>query len=179
MKVKKELAKICSKGHLWSETAVYFPSNPRERVCSACRREYYKKWAKEHPGRNTKYNKDWIKKNPEKHKESVHKHYIKNREKFLRKDREYYQRTKEYKKWEDVKRIYGITKEQFDLMFKDQNGLCAICSCDISKQWILNIDHCHKTGKVRGLLCNRCNVGLGSFKDSVDLLKIAMAYLEV
>lgn len=55
-----------------------------------------------------------------------------------------------------------------------QKGLCAICQRPMTK---INIDHCHKTNKLRGLLCTACNVGLGNFQDSIPTLKKAIEYL--
>lgn len=69
---------------------------------------------------------------------------------------------------------YNLTPEQLEEMTKDQNGKCLICT-RISK---LHVDHCHKSNKVRGLLCFTCNVGLGNFKDSPIFLKSAMLYLK-
>lgn len=72
-------------------------------------------------------------------------------------------------------RQYGITKEQFEQMLLDQDGKCKICSDDITKKSA--IDHCHTTLKVRGLLCGRCNAGLGFFRDNTDYLRGAIEYL--
>lgn len=68
---------------------------------------------------------------------------------------------------------YGLSKEEFLKMKKKQNGICAICPEKLEV-----IDHCHKTGRVRGLLCRKCNFGLGNFRDSGKLLEMAKAYLE-
>ena len=79
------------------------------------------------------------------------------------------------------KRRYGITIEQFDAMVVSQNGLCAICQepfPPIRKKMAIHVDHCHDTNHVRGLLCARCNVGLGLFGDSIDRLVDASAYLK-
>lgn len=79
-----------------------------------------------------------------------------------------------------IKHLYGITKEDYEKLLKDQNNKCKIClgkETHKSKKKF-NIDHCHKTGKVRGLLCNRCNVGLGRFRDNINILKNAIEYLE-
>lgn len=73
-----------------------------------------------------------------------------------------------------VKRHYGITLEQNDALFAKFGGLCWSCL----KQSARFIDHCHKTGKIRGALCHGCNVGIGNFKDSPALLKRAIRYLE-
>jgi hypothetical protein len=64
-------------------------------------------------------------------------------------------------------------------MLKDQNGTCKICKTNTSgtKRGNFAVDHCHKTGKIRGLLCSNCNVGLGYFDDSVELMEEAKQYL--
>lgn len=68
---------------------------------------------------------------------------------------------------------YGITKEEFDEMY---DGYCHICCVPIERD--CHIDHCHATGRVRGLLCNTCNKGLGLFRDSKNILREAIKYLE-
>jgi len=79
-----------------------------------------------------------------------------------------------------IKRKYSITKEQVDQMKLKQNNCCAICkNKETSKKAInLSIDHDHSSGKVRGLLCNNCNNGLGRFKDDCNLLQAAIDYLK-
>lgn len=79
---------------------------------------------------------------------------------------------------------YGITIEKFNDMVKDQNNLCKIClkpetAFNVSgKKRRLAIDHCHKTGKVRGLLCGKCNNGIGNLKDSIEILERTIMYLK-
>jgi hypothetical protein len=74
---------------------------------------------------------------------------------------------------------YGLTEEGFDELLKSQNGVCAICGKSRSEiKSNLVVDHDHKTGKVRGLLCVQCNTSLGNLKDNTDLLKKAAEYLE-
>lgn len=80
---------------------------------------------------------------------------------------------------------YGVSPERLAEMVKAQDGKCAICgkaeqSCDgaSGKLRDLSIDHDHETGDARGLLCNRCNRGLGYFMDSAELLRAAIAYLD-
>ena len=68
---------------------------------------------------------------------------------------------------------YNITLDERNKLSKKQNGKCVICGSDEP----LVIDHDHETGKIRGLLCNLCNVGLGSFKDNIDSLNNAIRYL--
>lgn len=78
-----------------------------------------------------------------------------------------------------LKQTYGITIEDWEGMFSSQEGRCAICGkhqSEVGK--VFSVDHDHETGKVRGLLCHLCNMGLGSFQDDAELLENAMAYLD-
>ena len=76
-------------------------------------------------------------------------------------------------------RKYGLSKKKFDEMLKAQNGSCAICGrIPNGRERALAIDHDHDTGQVRGLLCGKCNLGLGYFQDDVSLLKKAHTYLK-
>ncbi len=73
---------------------------------------------------------------------------------------------------------YGLTLEQYNEMLTSQNGVCKICAGPDNGPWgTLAVDHCHITGKVRGLLCAKCNKGLGQFKDDTELLDKAKSYL--
>ena len=75
-------------------------------------------------------------------------------------------------------RRYGISIDEYAELYRKQNGVCAICkSKETGHKKRLSVDHCHETGEIRGLLCNSCNVGLGRFKDSIDLLTKAIEYL--
>lgn len=81
---------------------------------------------------------------------------------------------------------YGISQKDYDRMFVEQDGKCAICGTEnfqghlYSKRKVdyFSIDHDHETGKVRGLLCLSCNIALGNFRDSIELLKKSISYLE-
>jgi hypothetical protein len=85
-----------------------------------------------------------------------------------------------------LKRVYGITVDDYYKMLANQNGGCAICGSKVAsarrRKYVATemffVDHCHSTGKVRGLLCGTCNRGLGYFKDSPELLSNAIAYLK-
>lgn len=76
-----------------------------------------------------------------------------------------------------LKRHYNITIEEYDDMVLHHNNECAICGKSSDKK--LHIDHCHDTGVIRGLLCGRCNTGLGLFKDNKENLTNAIKYLEL
>ncbi len=72
---------------------------------------------------------------------------------------------------------YGITIEQYNQMLITQDNKCAICYRDQTQfNTVLCVDHCHKTGKVRGLLCNHCNLGFGLFEEHAERLVSASAY---
>jgi hypothetical protein len=82
------------------------------------------------------------------------------------------------KNWK-LKDKYGISLLDRENILVQQNGCCAICKireANLTKS--LAVDHCHKTLKVRGLLCDKCNVGIGYFNDNVELLEKAKLYLE-
>lgn len=75
---------------------------------------------------------------------------------------------------------YGITTDEYDRLLDEQGGVCAICRLDSSSSLrgkLMAVDHCHDTGKVRGLLCSPCNTGIGHLKDDPDRLMAAAAYL--
>lgn len=97
----------------------------------------------------------------------------------LSKERSKYKEAK--REWDYLNK-YGITIKEYNTMLKNQNGCCQICGsstpCKSRKDENLYVDHCHETGKVRGLLCNSCNRGLGYFKDNSNLLEKAKEYLD-
>lgn len=74
---------------------------------------------------------------------------------------------------------YGLTLEEWERMFLNQGSRCAICKAvkpGTSRGWAT--DHCHSGGQVRGILCLKCNTGLGHFQDNIEFLRAAIAYLE-
>lgn len=75
----------------------------------------------------------------------------------------------------ELKRKYGITVSDYEGMYAKQEGRCAICK---KAEEILAIDHCHDSGRVRGLLCKACNRGIGMLQDSPELLESAVRYLK-
>ncbi|MEU2335640.1 endonuclease VII domain-containing protein [Streptomyces sp. NPDC013172] len=72
------------------------------------------------------------------------------------------------------KRTYGLTKVERDALIASQHGVCCICLSAPAA----HVDHCHETGRVRGVLCFSCNAALGQFKDQPDVMRRAAAYVE-
>ena len=86
---------------------------------------------------------------------------------------------KEINRANSYKFKYGITLKQYDEMLEQQNGVCKICGSKDSKRGDhrLMVDHDHKTGEVRGLLCNPCNAAIGLLGDNISTLQNAINYL--
>ncbi|KKL16712.1 hypothetical protein LCGC14_2492820 [marine sediment metagenome] len=76
----------------------------------------------------------------------------------------------------DLKRLYGISLDEYNAMLEAQDGRCVICRRLPGKKR-LSVDHNHETGLVRGLLCNRCNLGLGTLGDDHETLTAAEIYM--
>ncbi len=116
-----------------------------------------------------KLRKEYLSKNP---------HIREGRNKRIRerwKNREYQERVRGYY----YKHRYGITIETYEEMLKNQNGACAICGKNHKHktQKYLHVDHNHKTGQVRGLLCGKCNHAIGLVNDDVNVLSKIIEYL--
>lgn len=79
-------------------------------------------------------------------------------------------------------RRYKITQQDYEKMYKDQDGRCKICKLPApmhsNDRTRLYVDHCHTTKKVRGLLCKNCNSGIGQFKESIESMLKAIEYLK-
>lgn len=112
-------------------------------------KENSKSWHKRNLERSRKYKADWARKN----------------------------REKKGRAWE-LKSDFGITLDDYNKLFIKQNGNCAICGINQSQlKSKLAVDHCHKTGRIRGLLCFNCNTNLGKWNDDIVILKRALNYL--
>lgn len=85
------------------------------------------------------------------------------------------EKSKKYRRRHHLKSKYGLTEKSLSILKKSQDFKCAICLCDFDKEPC--VDHDHKTGVVRGLLCSDCNLGLGMFKDDPKSLVRASKYL--
>ncbi len=99
--------------------------------------------------------------------------------------REWTARNKMKARGYNLKRFWGITLDEYLQMLESQGGICAICrNPETTKTkatgttWTLAVDHSHLTGKIRGLLCSRCNQGIGNFRENPEFLLSAVDYLK-
>lgn len=96
------------------------------------------------------------------------------------------QRGRDNRRKNHLKRDYGLSLEDYDILFEFQGGGCGICGAPTNERYrkdgerfrSMCVDHDHETGQRRGLLCNRCNRALGLFGDDATVLRKAIAYLE-
>ena len=109
-------------------------------------------------------------------KKQKHNWYMENKEQELARKKLWYQKNKEKMRVDRNIKLYGVDKDRETFIIESQNYEC-ICGRKLNEVWT-HIDHCHKTGKVRGILCSECNTGLGKFKDSIELLQKAIEYLK-
>jgi len=128
-------------------------ANPDKRRASIAR------WQKANPDKVRAADVRWQKANPDKRRATVARWKKANPEK-----------AKKYQ----IQYDYGLTDEQHNRLLLQQNNKCAICK----KETVLQVDHCHESKKVRGLLCQSCNLGLGHFKDNIDNLMLSVEYLK-
>lgn len=120
------------------------------------------------PEKVNKKTRLWRQKNPEAVKNQRKRSNSAKREKYKKSDKRSY-------KHRIIKRLYGIGIEEYEIMLHEQNSACKICGK--TQKQNLAIDHCHKTKTVRGLLCSKCNLGLGHFNDDIKRLQNAIDYI--
>ena len=87
------------------------------------------------------------------------------------------ERNKYLRRWNQIKKKYGLSKEGFFEILSAQDHACPICKSEVSEAKS-HVDHCHSTGKVRGILCSRCNQAIGLFKEDIGAMVMAIRYLE-
>lgn len=159
------MPKQCSKCKKTKKDSLFYKRSGSESLHSACR-DCEKKMAK-----------DWYQRNPDYAKEKAKAWREDNPQKVARYRKE--NRLKSY--MGEIKRKYGVSKDVFDAMLQSQSGKCLICNSDFlwsKRSNTPHVDHCHISGKVRGLLCRRCNSSLGYFNDNPALFESAANYLK-
>lgn len=145
-------------------------------------RAYNKKYAEGHKDKLRQYHKEYWSK--EENKEKRRQYYQDNKEHFKKRDRIHYYKTRDRHRELYMATRYKISVEEYRDLFKRYDNKCAICRKPekaIDKRlnvprW-LAVDHDHKTGKVRGLLCQNCNNALGHIHEDISLLDKIREYL--
>lgn len=138
------------------------------------------------PSKSIEYQREWRKNNSERLKKVKKAWHLKNKTSSNKREMVYYY----VKKKQDPERLklskrksrllyrYGLTLEEYDKMAQQQHNRCGICKqIKPNKNKLLVVDHNHKTGKVRGLLCIQCNSALGYLKENVAIAQVAFLYL--
>jgi len=130
---------------------------------------------------STNYQKQYYLLNKEKSASRKKVSRERNKEHYTEYQRSYRATHKGQTKNYNLQHDYGISVEDYDVLLKTQFGKCAICGAVESthRYKSLNVDHDHNSNKVRGLLCHKCNIRLGSFENNLDWLRAALDYLGV
>lgn len=116
--------------------------------CIECSYKRHDKWRRANKDQAAENGRRWRKNNPERFKDHM------------------------------MKRHHGLPLGSYQKMLAEQNGCCAICGTDTPNgQGRFHLDHCHDTGKIRGLLCHSCNLAIGYFRDNIATIQSAIKYL--
>ena len=152
------MKKECKKCNIFKELEE-FPKDKhlhdgRRNTCKTCTYEFNLRYRQKYANKYKEYSERWRKKNPKAATDSGRRG-----------------------NWRKAGII--LTTEQYDAMLVEQEGRCLICRAHVDElPKTLVVDHCHITGRIRGLLCDRCNVGIGKMNDDPELLRRAAGYLE-
>lgn len=143
--------KICKTCQKKKPTTEFYPNkNTKDKFqssCKTCALQLQKKWYEQNPSKN----REWCK-----------QYYSKNKHKW--RERSY-------------KNKYGLTIEEVNEMLLSQNNQCPICQSAFKKTKYMNIDHNHQTGKMRQILCSKCNTAIGLLDENIERFRRAIDYL--
>ena len=138
-------------------------------------REAQARYREKNPELCNERTRTWEHNNQDYKKSYKKEYYLKNKEKCIEKSKRWALKNKAKRRIINLRAKYNLTLEQYESMLSLQNGKCAICKNPMLKP---NIDHCHKTNIIRGLLCRECNYMLGFADDNIVTLKNAIEYLK-
>lgn len=191
-----EATKKCSKcGTEYPNTSEFFYKNgdSLRPDCKKClkkkRKEHYEKVGDKIRDRMGRYYEskkeavqarvsDYRKTRREYYRQLSKRRYELNKDKCKEYAKEWRKNNPLYGRFTNLKLKYGITHKEYDEMLEKQNGVCAICGDPSRKPYGLHVDHNHDTGKIRKLLCGRCNTALGFTRESVKILEAMIAYIK-
>lgn len=177
-KAYQEKRKISKKKVISSEEI-----KEKEEKSKKVKQEYYQKNKDYIRERRRESKRKWQIENPENAKIASKKYYNKNQELKIQETQKWRKKNahnmKSIKRKWHLKGLYNLTIEEYDILLEKQNNACFGCKKHYSEfAKALSVDHNHDTGKVRGLLCNNCNRGLGLLKDSEFVLQNLLEYLQ-
>ena len=135
-----------------------------------------------------KYNQEYYIKNHNKlmaykklyhatHKEERKQYNIIHKEHIKIWSKKYHVLVKEKRKIQRLKRMYGMSLEEFTQLFNSQNNVCAICKGTEWKNKRPYVDHNHITGEIRGIICHKCNIAIGMIKEDINIAQSIIQYL--
>ena len=125
--------------------------------------------------------KEWRSKNADKVRKTIALYRKNNPEKIKEWAKRNPEKIKAKSRKQDLKRNHNITQKEYEMLLNSQDGKCAICHTDrpnCRNVEHLSVDHDHETGRIRGLLCQNCNLGIGHLKDNTTILESALFYLK-
>jgi hypothetical protein len=141
------------------------------------RRAYYERNKEKIKARVNAQRKERVAKDPEGVRAKRRAKYYADVKKSRAYTNEWRKKNPEHARKSSLRRKFGLFVEHYEALLRSQKGGCAICGSQNLNGKALAVDHCHKTGKIRGLLCAKCNTGIGLFGDSIQLLKAAAEYV--
>lgn len=139
-----------------------------------------KKFRESNPEYFKKYKNNYIltQEQKDRYSQKAKDNYIQNKEQLIQKSREWRRMNPNHNRKRRLENL-GLSLEDYDRIIKEQNNKCTICKNQFTTEFQRrpNIDHCHKSGKFRSILCHKCNTALGLFDDNIQSLKQAIEYL--
>lgn len=175
-------------------------NKPSTKRCRECVKAKNKATQSKNSESRSTYQKNYYASNKEKLQAQNNERYRENKDRYSVAAKKWYDENKDrlnrersenkekysYQSWvQRLKRVYGITPEDYNRILEDQGAKCALCgtedpgsigNADAIRK-VFAVDHCHDSGDIRGLLCHRCNTGLGLFLDNPDALLKAAEYV--
>lgn len=167
----------CCRCREWKPTDEFNPKKGKKKsgYCKPCLREKCIEWRKANRGKYLRTYRAWVDRNREKINQKRRIEARRNATKINRLQRDRRSKNKRQYREYELRSKYGLTIVQYEQMVSDQRSRCACCGAKPRK---LVVDHCHKLGAVRALLCSKCNAGIGFFDEDASKLEMAITYIK-
>ncbi len=140
------------------------------------KKEYMREWVRKNKNRVKEY-RDKTADNRNARRRELYAQDEQRRKDACRAANEYRLKHPEQRRNQELNKMYGITRLEYNAMIDLQGNRCAICGNELTVIRQIHVDHDHKTGKVRGILCGQCNMAIGKFHDNTNILQRAINYL--